>query len=258
MRLAAARVASLAEHNARLMARDPWPIVVLFGIPVVVMAFLTPAFRVVLRDGGVAGASGAEQTVPGMAAMFAFFWVGLLGYYLFAEYRWSTWERIVASPARPLELVLGKTIPWYLAAVAHIGLLLVLGAALFELRVRGPVALLVPLACSLALFVVALTVALFSVCRSSEEAGMVGNLAGVAFAGIGGALAPLSLLPGWVEDVAPYTPTYWALRGLRAVILDEDATSVALESTAVLLGLSVLLLALASLRLRRSRPVLPR
>jgi ABC-2 type transport system permease protein len=30
---------------------------------------------------------------------------------------------------------------------------------------------------------------------------------------------PMNVLPGWARAVAPVTPTYWAMRGLRSVIL---------------------------------------
>ena len=40
------------------------------------------------------------------------------------------------------------------------------------------------------------------------------------FGAIGGALVPLSVLPQWAKTIAPLTPTYWAMRGFRSVILD--------------------------------------
>jgi hypothetical protein len=51
------------------------------------------------------------------------------------------------------------------------------------------------------------------------------NFGGVALAGLGGALVPPSALPGWAEAVASGTPSYWAMRGFRSVILDSDGAA---------------------------------
>jgi ABC-2 type transport system permease protein len=49
---------------------------------------------------------------------------------------------------------------------------------------------------------------------------------------------PINVLPGWARAVAPATPTYWAMRGFRSVILDGTDTSGVLLPVAVLLAMS--------------------
>src|SRR5437868_9051419 len=54
------------------------------------------------------------------------------------------------------------------------------------------------------------------------------NLGAMVLAGVGGALAPTSALPSWARTLAPATPSYWAMRGFRQVILhprSEEHTS---------------------------------
>ena len=58
---------------------------------------------------GYPHANGAEQVVPGQAAMAAFFIVALVTFAFFAEHGWATWDRLRASPATSFEIVVGKS-----------------------------------------------------------------------------------------------------------------------------------------------------
>ena len=68
-----------------------------------------------------------------------------------------------------------------------------------------------------------------ALCRTAQQASAFAYLGMVLFGAIGGALVPFGVLPGWARAVAPITPTYWAMRGMRSVILDgRGMTGVAL------------------------------
>jgi len=91
---------------------------------------------------------------------------------------------------------------------------------------------------ALALF---LSVSLTSV----HQIGAVGNLLSILLGGLGGALAPLELLPGWAQAVGLVTPSYWAVRGYRTVLLEEGSIADLWPSIAVLFGMCVVLAVLA-------------
>ena len=59
-----------------------------------------------------------------------------------------------------------------------------------------------------------------AICRTAQQANAFAYVGMVLFGAIGGALVPFSVLPRWAQTVAPVTPTYWAMRGFRSVILD--------------------------------------
>jgi ABC-2 type transport system permease protein len=105
------RVGVITAHELRLIARDPTPLLVLIVFPVITIAFLKPALQPALVQGGYPDASGAEQVVPGQAVMSAFFLVSLVTLAFFAEHGWSTWERLRATPASSLDIVVGKALP---------------------------------------------------------------------------------------------------------------------------------------------------
>ena len=71
------RLSVILAHEWRLARRDPLPAMVLVLFPIITMAFLKPAFRAALQQGGFPHANGAEQVVPGQAVVSAFFIVSL-------------------------------------------------------------------------------------------------------------------------------------------------------------------------------------
>ncbi|WP_197358064.1 ABC transporter permease, partial [Streptomyces clavuligerus] len=121
------RIAALARQDARLLARDPAPLIVRTLMPLLVMGFTQPLFRAALRAGDVPDANGAEQGVPGMAVVFLFLLVNVVGFAMFREHGWHTWDRLRAGPARSFELVAGHVLVALAAALAQLAVVLGVG-----------------------------------------------------------------------------------------------------------------------------------
>jgi ABC-2 type transport system permease protein len=246
------RSLAIARTGARLLLSDPAPIIVNLVMPLILTAFLIPATRAQLRADGVIGATGAEQVVPGMAIMFAFLSTSLIGTLFFREHAWGTWERLRASSASSVDIVVGKVAPLFVTQLLQVTVLLVAGRWLFGYRPKGS---LVALAAIVVLFVamlVAYGVMLVAVFATMDQAVVIGNLGGMLMAGLGGALAPITALPGWVQAIAHATPAYWALDGLRTVTLREAGIADLATPMVVLTGFTVGFLAVAVLRFRPS------
>ncbi len=247
---AARRVGVLVAHEVRLARRDPTAILVLIAFPVIMMAFLKPVFRPALVETGHAHANGAEQVVPGQAAMAAFFLVSMVTFAFFAEHGWSTWDRLRASAATSGEIVLGKSLPFVAIGLVQFAVVLGTGVAFFGLHIRGSVLALVPLLSAFVVSLVLLGVAVTALCKSAQQANAFGYSGMVIFGAIGGAFVPFALLPAWARTIAPVTPTSWVMRGLRAVVLDGRGLGAIAAPTLVLLGMAALFAAVALRRLR--------
>lgn len=102
------RILTIAWLDLRVIFRDPVPIVTLILMPLIVMAFIKPTYRVALIEEGYVDANGAEQAVPGFAIMFAFFLVGAVSFSFFREHGWNTWERLRASSTTSAEVMAGN------------------------------------------------------------------------------------------------------------------------------------------------------
>lgn len=241
---------AIARHELRLLAKDPTFAIILTVMPLLLMAFIKPAFRYALISGGEPHANGAEQAVPGMSVMFAFYMVGNVGFAVFREHAWATWDRLRASPARPAEIMIGKVAVPLALLGAQLAVLFVVGGALFGLSVKGSMAGLVLVAAALDLCLVSMGLAFMAVCRSVNQLNAAANLGGTFFAGLGGALVPLSLLPGWARAIAPAAPSYWAMRGFKAMILGTSGAGSVFLPVLVLVGFAAAFCSLAATRFR--------
>jgi ABC-2 type transport system permease protein len=244
------RVGVITAHELRLVARDPTPLLVLVVFPVITIAFLKPALQPALVQGGYPHASGAEQVVPGQAVMSAFFLVSLVTLAFFAEHGWGTWERLRATPASSLEIVIGKALPRIGVGIVELVLILVAGVVLFDLDVQGAPAALLPLIVAFSVCLVLLGVAATALSRTAQQASAFAFTGMVLFGAIGGAFVPFNVLPGWAQTIAPVTPTYWAMRGMRSVVLDGQGLAAVYAPIAVLLGMSALFALIALMRFR--------
>jgi ABC-2 type transport system permease protein len=244
------RLGTILAHEWRLIARDPLPVMVLIVFPIITMAFVKPAFRAALQQTGYPHATGAEQVVPGQAVMNAFFVVSLVTFSFFSEHAFNTWDRVRASAATSPEIVVGKALPRIAMVVMQLCFVLVCGVVLFGLRIAGNVYALAPLILMFAISLVLLGVAVTAVCHSAQQANAFSYAGLVLFGAIGGALVPLSVLPGWAKTVAPVTPTYWAMRGFDSVILDGQGLRAMAAPVAALTAMSLVFAVVALRRLR--------
>ena len=189
------RLLVIVAHEFRLARRDPLPLLVLIVFPIVTMAFLKPAFRPALVAAGYPHANGSEQVVPGQAAMTAFFLVSLIMFGFFSEHGWATWDRLRASQATSLEIVVGKAVPRVALGITQFVVILSAGVVIFGLHISGDPLALVPLILAFTACLVVLGVALTAVCRTAQQANAIAYLGMVLFGAIGGASFPSTTSP---------------------------------------------------------------
>lgn len=244
------QLGAVLRHEYRMLRVDRLPMVVLIAMPLLVMVFIKPTFGLVLRGQGYRDANGAQLAVPSMAVMFAFFVVGSVGSNFFREYVFETWDRVRASRARPAEVLLGKLIPLTSLALMQQVVLFTAGRLLFGMDIRGNGLELVGLSVALSVCLVSFGVAVVATCSSMAQVNLIQTVGAMVFAGIGGAFTPHELLPAWAKAIAPVTPTYWALRGYRAVLVDSGGTGRVTASIVVLLAMAAVFAAVFAVKFR--------
>jgi ABC-2 type transport system permease protein len=233
------RSLAVARTGWRLLASDPAPILVTLIMPVLLAAFLVPGAKAQLQLAGYASANGSEQVIPGVAVMFAFLGTQLVGTLFFREHAWGTWDRLRASAATTLDIVVGKAAPMYVVQLAQFAVLLVAGRLLFGYRPTGSLAALALVAGCFVAMLVTFGVMLVAVFPTMDLALVIGNLGGLVMAGLGGALAPVTALPWWAQDAARATPAYWALDALRRITLDHAGIRDVLPAVGVIAAFAI-------------------
>lgn len=242
--------AAIALHELRIMRQDPSTVIFMLAMPVLMTGLMKPLYRAALTQEGVAGATGAEHAVPGMAVAFAAFSVGFSGLAFFREHGGGTWERLRASAASSGDIMAGKLAPVFVLTVVQIGLSLSLGVLLYGLSLPGSTMAASAVVLGISLSLTAFGVAVTAVSRTSQQLNAIGSAGSMVLAVIGGAFVPVAVMPTWAQVIAPATPTYWAMRGFRSVTLDTGGLAEVALPVAMLIGLTAVFAAVAALRFR--------
>lgn len=242
---------AVARNEARLLRHDPVPPVILVGMPVVLMTLLSPALAAALTLAGYWDVSGAAQTVPGMACVFAFFVAGIVGFAVFREHGWRTWARQRAAGLSGPSLLAGKLIVPAALLVAQLVVLFAFGVIALDLDVTGSWAGVALVGVAYGASVLAAGIALSELASTIQQVNAVTSLGAMVLGGLGGGFVPTQTLPEWVQPIAPLSPVYWAMEGYQACILEGAGVGAVMRPVAVLAGFAVVLAALAAWRLHR-------
>jgi len=245
---------AVMRTELRLLRHDPVPAAVLVGIPVVLMTLLSTAVQSSLADDGYPDAPGSAQTVPGMACVFAFFVIGIVGFALFREHSWRTWPRLRAAGVGSRSLLLGKlAVPAGLLVGQHM-VLFAFGVLALDLVVAGSWLAVALVAVAYSAMVLLAGLAAAAAFETVQQVNAVTNLGAMVMGGLGGGFVPVESLPEWVQPIAPISPVYWAMEGYNAVILDGGGVSDVIGPVAALAGFAAVFAAIALRRLQLDRP----
>lgn len=155
------------------------------------------------------------------------------------EKEMGTMEVLLVSPLRPVQIVVGKVIPYFGLAFANIVTVLVVARLLFDVPLRGSLALL--LAEALLFTVAALALGVFISTRvATQQAAMMIALAGLLLPTIilSGFIFPISSMPGWLQWLSHLVPAKWFLLVVKGVMLKGVGLGVLWKETLVLAGMT--------------------
>jgi len=241
---------ALVRHEYRVMFSDPSTVIFVVLMPLFMVSIMKQIFATTLQAQGYAGANGSEFAVPAMGVAFAAFNVGYAGFTFFRDHGWGTWDRLRASSATSVDIMVGKVVPNLTVIVAQLLLLFGLGGPLFGLEVTGSWGAMVLLVVVLALALSAFGMLVTSVARTMNQLNAVGSVGGMALALLGGAWVPVDTMPGWAQAIAPGIPTYWAMEGFTSVILEGGGLGEVVVPSLILAGFGALFTALAAWKFR--------
>lgn len=243
------RIGALAAMELRRLRADPGQCYVLIVLPLIMVLAITPMALAVLRLHGVPNATGAEQSVPGMAALFSFMSVILLGASFFKEHEWRTWDRLRASPALPIEIVAGKCLPVFGVSLLQLAAIWAVGLVFYGLKVHGPLLAIVVITVSLSWATLGVGMALVSLCRTIDQLGIIANMGSLVLGGLSGAFVPLSPHTLW-WSLAQFSPLYWAMHAYQQVIFNGSGIAELTPECLSLIALGVVGFLIAATKFR--------
>jgi ABC-2 type transport system permease protein len=179
-----------------------------------------PPFQIVLHERYNPEQITALNIVPGLIGLIlTFSTLVITSMTITRERETGTMENLLAMPVRPVEVMLGKIVPY--VGLGYVQVLLVLSVAVvaFAIPVRGSVLLLLAalgvfIACNLALGFTFSTVA-----RTQMQAQQMAQMALLPSFMLSGFMFPFQGMPVWARAVGEVMPLTHALRICRGVLL---------------------------------------
>lgn len=237
------RLILLARHNTTLRLRDPGHLISYLVMPMVLMLVFSPLYKAALpRDG-------EAQAVIGMLVMFSVLSLSVVGTALLTERTWRTWNRLRTTSVSVVEMLIGKALPVFVLLVIQQAILILFGTHVVDMPVTGSFALILFAVCVWSFTLLAIGVALASVVRSHGELAAICDVGALTVSALGGALAPIAMMPAWAQTIAPASPGYWAVTMLKAAVAGESGTVT--QTALILIAIGVVAGALACIRISR-------
>lgn len=165
----------------------------------------------------------------------------------------GTLERLMASPLRRAEIIVGYSIGFMLLALVQSALVLTFALWALDLYNAGSVALLFGIVVLLALGAVNLGIFLSTFARNEFQAVQFIPLVIVPQILLSGLFVPVSSEPEWLQVISNALPLTYAVEALREVMLRgaDLSSSVVQLDIAVLAGFAALAIVAGVLTLRR-------
>ncbi len=164
----------------------------------------------------------------------------------------GTLEQIMVTPIRPVEFILGKTLPFFLIGLFDVSLIALVGTLWFQVPFRGHI--LVLLAGSVLFLLCMLGVGLLiSTLSSTQQQAMVTAfffiMPAITFSGFG---FPISAMPQWLQYCTYLSPLRYFLVVLRATYLKGVGMEILWPQMAAMAALGFSLLGVAILRFHKA------
>jgi ABC-2 type transport system permease protein len=164
----------------------------------------------------------------------------------------GTLEQIMVTPIRPVEFILGKTLPFFLIGIFDVTLISVVGSLWFQVPFRGHVWVL---ATGAVLFILCMLGVglLISTVSSTQQQAMVTSfffiMPAITFSGFG---FPISTMPHWMQLMSYAIPLRYFLIVVRGTYLKGVGMDILWPQMAAMAGLAFALLTAAILRFHKA------
>jgi ABC-2 type transport system permease protein len=163
----------------------------------------------------------------------------------------GTMEQILATPTRPLELLLGKMVPLLVLCYVILGIILGLGVLWFGVEFQGNIALYLLLALPFILASLGLGFLISTVAKNQRQAQQLSTVVMLFSMLLTGLVYPrntMTLIPRWIGSLIPLT---YFIRISRGIILKGVGMIDLWPDVLVLVIYSVVVMGIASLNFKK-------
>jgi ABC-2 type transport system permease protein len=164
----------------------------------------------------------------------------------------GTLEQLIVTPVTPVQLILGKLIPFILIGFIDIALVVLTARLLFGIRVRGSVALLFGLSGVFLLSTLGLGLFISSISRNQQQAMMTAIFfVMMPMIMLSGFVFPIENMPKLIQFFTYLLPLRYYFVIIRGLFLKGSTLAELWDQAAILLVFGIAILGLAAQRFRK-------
>jgi ABC-2 type transport system permease protein len=163
----------------------------------------------------------------------------------------GTMEQIMVSPIRPVELILGKTIPFALIGYMDVALVTFVGVFLFDVPIRGSIALLLFATTLYLLSSLGIGLFISTISRTKQQAMMTMFFFFVPAILLSGFIFPIASMPTWAQFLTYANPLRYFLIIIRGIFLRGNGFEVLWPPILSLAILGMIVFTFSSIRFRK-------
>jgi ABC-2 type transport system permease protein len=178
--------------------------------------------------------------------------VTLTAFAVVREREIGTLEQIMVTPIRPVEFILGKTLPFFLIGLFDVTLIAVVGSLWFQVPFRGHVWVLATGAVLFLLCMLGVGLLISTISATQQQAMVTAFffiMPTITFSGFG---FPISTMPHWMQIISYAIPLRYFLVVIRSTYLKGAGMDILWPQMTAMAGLGVALLTAAVLRFHKA------
>ena len=192
--------------------------------------------------------TGFEQAVPGILVMFSLMIMVTSGsVLLLIERKQGLLRRLASTPMTRTEVVAGKWLGKLALGFVQIGFGMLAGTVLFKMNWGPDFPMVVVTLVVWSSFTAALGLLLGSISRTHGQAIATGVIGANALGALGGCWWPIEIAPAWMQTLAGFLPTGWAMAALHRLI-SFQAGPASVTGYLLLMGVGTVVLLAAGAR----------
>ncbi len=163
----------------------------------------------------------------------------------------GTMEQLMVTPLKPIELILGKTIPFALIGFFDMVLVVVVAVLKFDIPIKGSLQLL-PLSTGIYLLsVLGIGLLISTISKTQQQALMATFLYYIPAVLLSGFMFPIENMPEIIQYGTYINPLRYFLVIIRGIFLKGNGIAVIWPQMAALLALGLMVITVSSLRFKK-------
>ena len=165
----------------------------------------------------------------------------------------GTMEVLLASPVRPIYIILSKAVPYFVLSIANLATILLLSVFVLGVPIAGSLVWLTVISMIFILAALALGL-LISTLVSTQLAAMLASGMGLMMPTmlLSGLIFPIESMPGVLQGLSCVVPARWYIEAVKKVMIQGAEVQFVLREMAILGGMALVFVAV-SLRKFKTR-----